>query len=81
MLKLSTKTKVNPKEVIKRAVQFFGPDGYGLKITGQSDAYASFVGGGGGVEVSAFTEGKGLSVDVTSREWDSQVREFIGKIR
>ena len=34
MMKIVTKTKLSPKEVIKRAVDFFGPGGYGLEIEG-----------------------------------------------
>jgi hypothetical protein len=81
MLKIETKSKLSPQEAIKRAVKFFGPEGYGLKITEQSDLFASFEGGGGGVQVAASPDGKGASVELASREWDYQVKEFIAKIR
>jgi len=80
MLKIGTKTKLSPEDAIKRAVEFFGPGGYGLKVTEQSDTGACFEGGGGGVEVVACAEEKETSVELVSREWDYQVREFISKI-
>ena len=81
MLKIATKTKLSPEEAVKRAVEFFGPGGYGLKVMEQSTNCAYFEGGGGGVEVTACTEEKGTSVELISREWDYQVKEFIRKIR
>lgn len=81
MLNLSAGTKLDKEEVIKRAVAFFGPGGYGLEVTEEADGYAAFTGGGGGIEVTAVTEGKKTSVDLLSQEWDYQVREFLDKIK
>jgi len=80
MLNIATKTRLKPEEVVKRAVDFFGPKGYKLNITNQSADCASFEGGGGGVDISTCIEGKQTSVDLTSREWDYQVQEFIGSL-
>jgi len=81
MLSLSTKTKLKPEQVVKRAVDFFGPKGYKLNITNQSADYAVFEGGGGGVEVRTSVESRQTSVDLVSREWDFQVKEFMGKLK
>ncbi len=81
MLKIAIKTKLSPEEAIKRAVEFFGPVGQGMEVKNQSPTCASFVGGGGGVDVTACAEKKGSSVDLESREWDYQVKEFISKLR
>ena len=80
MLTIVTKTKLSPEEAIKRAVEFFGPGGYGLEVKTQTSDCASFEGGGGGVEVTVCAEEKRTSVELFSREWDYQVKEFIGKI-
>ncbi len=80
MLKIATTTKLSPEEAVKRAVDFFGPGGYGLEVKNQESNCASFAGGGGGVEVTACAEEKGTSVELESREWDFQVREFIRQI-
>ena len=81
MLKIAAKTKLSPEEAIKRAVAFFGPGGYGLVVKNQQPNCASFEGSGGGVEVTACVEEKGTSVEIESREWDYQAREFVRKIR
>ena len=81
MLRIASKTKLTPEEVIKKAVKFFGPEGYKLKITTQTETAASFEGGGGTVEISACAENSKTNVDFLSREWDYQVKEFIRGIR
>ena len=80
MLTIETKTKLKPAEVLKQAIDFFGPNGYKLVVTDKAPDYAAFEGGGGGVAVSTKVDGKKTSVELTSREWDYQVKEFIGKI-
>ena len=81
MLEIAARRKLSPEETIKRAVEFFGPSGYGLEVKEQSPNCTYFEGGGGGVEVTVCAEGKATSVEFVSREWDYQVREFIQKIR
>ena len=81
MINLSTMTKISQQDVIKKAVEFWGPGGYGLEVKDQQEGYASFEGGGGGVEVVANVKGGKTEVDVASREWDYQAQEFIGKIK
>ena len=81
MIRIATKTKLTPEEVIKRAIKFFGPDGYKLKITGQTETSAAFEGGGGSVGITACEDNGKTSVDFLSREWDFQVKEFIKIIR
>ncbi len=80
MVKIETKTKLSPEEAIKRAVEFFGPGGLGLEVKSQEEGCAYFEGGGGGVQVTACIEGKETSVEMESREWDYQVKQFVGKI-
>ena len=81
MLSIETTSKLSPEEAIKRAVKFFGPDGYGLKVKEEAPCCVEFEGGGGGVAVTASVEGKGSKVGLESREWDYQVKEFIQKIK
>jgi hypothetical protein len=81
MLRLSIKSKLSPEEVIKRAVKFFGPAGYGLTVREETGNGVALEGGGGGVEVTAFAEGKKTNVELSSREWDYQAKEFIRKVR
>ena len=80
MIKISKESKLKPKEVIKRAVAFFGPKGYGLELKEEDKCNAYLEGGGGSVRVSAATTKKGSSVDVEAVEWEYQSKEFLGKI-
>lgn len=80
MLKMATKTKLSPEEAIKKAVEFFGPGGYGLEVKEQKSDCVYFVGGGGGVNVTACIVPGGTSVELESHEWDYQVRQFARKI-
>jgi hypothetical protein len=83
MLSLEAKSKLKPEEVIERAVKFFGPDGYGLEVKSQDACCAEFTGGGGGVEINAEAgaKGKGSTVNLETREWEYQVKEFATKIK
>ena len=71
---------MSPEEAIKRTVEFFGPGGHGLEVKNQTHECAYFEGGAGGVGVTGCTEEKETSVELLSREWDYQVKEFIRKI-
>jgi len=81
MLKITKKTKMKPEDVTKKAVRFFGPIGYGLEITEQTETCASFEGGGGYISITTCLEGEITSVDIETREWEYQVKEFIGKLK
>jgi hypothetical protein len=81
MLTLNVKTKLKPEEVTKKAVAYFGPGGYGLKVVEQSDAGVYLEGGGGAVEVTTCANEKETSVDMVTREWEYQVKEFALAIK
>ena len=81
MLNLARESRLSEKEFLEKARNFFGPGGYGLAIVDEAPGYIAFEGGGGGVEVITRPEGNKTGVEITSREWDIQAREFIGKIK
>jgi hypothetical protein len=81
MLKIGTTTKLTATQAIEKAVAFFGPGGYKLTVKDRKDDYVMFEGGGGGIEISACDSDKGTSVDIITREWEYQVKEFIGTIK
>lgn len=81
MLRIATKTKMTPEEVIEKAIIYFGIDGYKLEITSQTDTSATFKGDGGSIEMIACKENGKTNVEFLSREWDYQVKEFIKAIR
>ncbi len=80
MIKISRESKLKPKDVIKRAVGFFGVKGHGLVLKEEDNCNAYFEGGGGSVRVSAANSKKGSTVDIESVEWDYQAKQFFDKI-
>jgi len=81
MEKISTNTKLAGDELIKQAIAFFGEGGFGLEIESQDANSVTFKGGGGGVVVEFLPGEKGkTNVDLTSHEWDFQVKQFLEKI-
>lgn len=80
MIRLQKKTKMSPQETIDKAMAFFGPSGYGMDVSDQSKGSVRFEGAGGGVEIATYLEDKNTSVEVISREWEIQAREFMAKI-
>jgi hypothetical protein len=81
MLSLTKNTFLKPEDVIKRAINFFGPKGLGLKITEEDTCEVSLEGGGGGVSVIATAAAKGTKVDVETREWESQAKDFMAVLK
>jgi len=81
MLKIGKESRLKPEEIIKKAVEYYGPKGYGLKVTEEDTCNVYLVGGGGSVRVSAAAGQKGSSVDIESVEWDYQTKEFLNKIK
>ncbi len=79
MLSLTVKTKLKPDEVMKKASQYFLSEG--MKATEQDINSVLFSGGGGYVRLSAYPDGKTTTVDMETREWEYQVKEFGGQIK
>ncbi len=81
MLKIAGQTKVTPEKTIIKAMEFFGPRGYGLKVTQRGTTCAYFEGGGGDILITACIQGKRTNVDIEAREWEYQAREFLRNLR
>jgi hypothetical protein len=69
-------------EVIEKAIQFFGPGGWGLEVVEEADCCARFTGGGGHVyvQVAGGKESGTSDVEVEGREWEKQIKAFMGEI-
>jgi len=76
MARYSVETKLEPEEAIRRAVAYFR-DGLGLEAVEQNPCCIQFQGGGGHVSATAYQEGKKTTLELETREWDRQVREFM----
>lgn len=80
MLRISKETKLSAEEIISLASDFFGREGAGLEEKSRNSCCITFEGGGGLVIVT-LGEGEGKSsVDVETREWEYQAKEFLDKL-
>jgi hypothetical protein len=75
MLRLETKTRLTQEEAMKRILKYFR--GYKMKIVSQAAGCVTFEGGGGGVNVETTTKDGVTTIDLVSREWDQQVKDFV----
>jgi hypothetical protein len=80
MARYRKESKLSPAKVMEKALEFFGPGGLGLDVKEQGEDCVTFEGGGGHVFVLACEKEKGSEVDLETREWDYQVKQFMGKI-
>jgi hypothetical protein len=80
MIHMQGKSRLAPEEVLGRLRKFFGKDGQGLELTEEGPLCLTFTGGGGYVTASVCLEGEQTKVDLVSREWEYQVKEFLSQI-
>jgi len=81
MARYTKQSQWEPNEVLRRAEGFFGAGGLGLKVVERNECCLSFEGGGGHVTVTAVRcEPDHTEVDLETREWDYQVKKFMGKL-
>jgi len=81
MLSMTKNTKLKPDDVLKKAATFFGGGGFGLKVMEEDKNHIYLEGGGGGVNVIVSAGVKGTKVDVETREWETQVKDFMGVLK
>jgi hypothetical protein len=74
-----TQTTLSPEEVLAIATRFFGPGGLGLTVRHVDAESATYTGPGSHVRVAAWLEGGRTTVEIETREWDQQVRQFLAQ--
>ena len=80
MIRVARQTPLSPGEIIERASKYFGKGGQELTETQRNLCCISFEGVGGYVAVSIADEGKHRTVDVESREFEYQAKQFLKKL-
>jgi len=80
MIRIEKSTRLTPTEIIDKAAAYFGDDGEGLVEKERGMCCVSFEGGGGYVAVSVADDDKRRVVDVESREFEYQVKNFLNTI-
>ena len=82
MIVVSSETKKAQEEILDKAVEYFR-DKIGLKITERGSCCVNFVDKNqiGYVSVALAKEGNKFKVDVESREYEYQAKEFIRTLK
>jgi hypothetical protein len=81
MARYAKESRLEPEAVLRRAEEFFGTGGLGLELIEGNECCRSFEGSGGHVTVSAVRcRPDKTEVNLETREWDYQVKEFMGKL-
>lgn len=87
MIRMEVESKLSRNEIVQKAKDFFGPDGWGMEVTEFADCCARFEGGGGQVYIQTSPRrgdgGKarsGSRVEIQGREWERQIKEFLERI-
>lgn len=79
MLSMEYRSSLKPEEIVVRLKGYFGRD-LGLALTEEKPGCLTFEGGGGFVTATLCEEKKKTKVDIITREWGQQVREFISRL-
>ncbi|MFQ5483993.1 MAG: hypothetical protein ACE5DO_01525 [Desulfobacterales bacterium] len=76
---MSKKTRLLPAEIIEQASKYFGTD-IGLSEKKRNSCCIFFEGSGGYVSVNLVEEDRRRVVETEGREWEYQVKEFMGRL-
>lgn len=80
MIRVAKQTNLSPEKIIERASNYFGKGGQELTETQRNPCCISFEGAGGYVAVSVTDEDKHRTVDVETREFEYQAKQFLAKL-
>ena len=80
MIRIAKQTRLTAEGIIERASKYFGKGGQELTETQRNLCCISFEGVGGYVTVSVTDEDKHRTVDVESREFEYQAKQFLEKL-
>jgi hypothetical protein len=80
MIRIAKSTRLTSEDVIAKAVAYFGKQGEGLEEKERNHCCVSFEGAGGYVAVYVVDEDTGRMVDVETREFEYQAKQFLNHI-
>ena len=80
MLRISAKTKQNPKNILSKAAEYFGSGGLGMQVSDGGECFLMFSGGGGHVKVSTSQIDGNAEVEIEAVEWEYQAKEFLQRL-
>ena len=77
MIRIAKQTRLKREEIIARAVEFFGEKGEQLDEKDRNRCCVYFEGGGGYVSISIVEDNNKRSLDIETREFEYQVKQFL----
>jgi hypothetical protein len=80
MIVLEVTSKKKPAKIIEKIKKMFGPDGYKLDMTTETDNSVVFEGGGGYFMAHITTKDAKAVVHLESREWEYQTKQMANKL-
>ena len=80
MGRYSKESALTHEEIVEKAAAYFGPAKLGLEIAEQKECCLLLQGGGGHVYLEVEKRESGSIVEIETREWDYQVKEFLKKV-
>ncbi len=80
MIRISKQTRITPEEIIAKASDYFGAKGEGLAEKDRNRCCITFEGAGGYVTVSVVEENERRIVDVETREFEYQAKQFLNTL-
>ena len=79
-MRYTTTAKMGPEDVIRTAVDYFGPDGLGLKTCESTPRSAQFEAPDGFVTITVECEDR-TTVNISTREYDFDAQQFMARIK
>jgi len=78
MIRISKMSRLDSAEILVKASRYFGKGGEGLDETERGPCCISFSGAGGYVTVTVSEQTNQREVEVESREFEYQAKQFLG---
>ncbi len=78
MSSYASDTNAPPGDVLKRVIEYFGPQGLGLRVRESNEGGADLVGGDGDfVHAEVVTRNRKTHIDLDTQDWDHFVKKFL----
>ncbi len=77
MLNISKDSKLPLEEVKQKSKDYFGQKGLKLELSEEDSNCLTFIGGGGYVSFTISQTDKKSHVEIITKEWEFQVKEFL----
>jgi hypothetical protein len=80
MLRIAKQSRLKTDEILVQASRYFGKGGEGLDETERAPCCISFSGAGGYVTVTVCEQNQQREVEVETREFEYQAKQFLGLV-